>query len=207
MAYIYKIENIQNGKIYVGKTLSSIEKRWTQHWADSTKERCKDRPLYRAFRKYGKTNFKIEILEETPHTYLNEREKYWIEFLGSFKNGYNATQGGDGKSYLDYSLIYSHWLETKNITKTAEHFEICRETVSLICDEVGGKLTKKEKLQLAEGKTVGKFDKNTKELLEIYPSIKEAARSLGNVNKERHISEVAKGKRQSAYGFIWKIML
>ena len=31
---------------------------------------------------------------------LNEREKYWIEYYGSFKNGYNATLGGDGKAYI-----------------------------------------------------------------------------------------------------------
>lgn len=207
MAYIYKIENIKNGKVYIGKTISSIEKRWREHWQDATKDRCKERPLYRAFNKYGKLNFSIEVLEEVSYEVLNEREKYWIEYFGSFKKGYNATLGGDGRPYLDYALIYNYWLEIKDISQTAKHFGIAPETASKICDEVGGKLTKKEKLQIATGKTVGKFDKQTKELLEVYPSIKEAARSLGNVNKERHISEVTKGKRQSAYGFIWKIML
>ena len=35
------------------------------------------------------------MIEETDIP--EEREKYWIEYFGSFKNGYNATIGGDGK--------------------------------------------------------------------------------------------------------------
>lgn len=54
-------------------------------------------------RKYGIENFHIELIEET--TNPEEREKYWIEYLGTYKNGYNATLGGDGKHYLDYDLI------------------------------------------------------------------------------------------------------
>lgn len=43
-----------------------------------------------------------------------EREVYWIEKFHSFKNGYNATVGGDGRKYLDYDLIISTYLTTKN---------------------------------------------------------------------------------------------
>ena len=50
--------------------------------------------------KYGIEHFHIELIEETDNP--EEREIYWIEKLGSFKNGYNATLGGDGKKYLDY---------------------------------------------------------------------------------------------------------
>ena len=41
MAYIYKITNDINDKIYIGKTNQTIKERWRQHCADS-----KDRILY-----------------------------------------------------------------------------------------------------------------------------------------------------------------
>ena len=39
MAYIYKIENQINKKLYIGKTLYPIEHRWKQHQYNSTKKR------------------------------------------------------------------------------------------------------------------------------------------------------------------------
>lgn len=49
-------------------------------------------PIHRAFRKYGKENFKFEIIEETDE--LDAREKYWIEFFNSIEEGYNIVNGG-----------------------------------------------------------------------------------------------------------------
>lgn len=53
-------------------------------------------------KKYGVENFQVETLEECLNEQASERECYWIEQLQSFKYGYNATKGGDGKSYIDY---------------------------------------------------------------------------------------------------------
>jgi hypothetical protein len=59
--------------------------------------------------KYGIEHFHISQIEETNDP--DEREKYWIEYYGTFKNGYNATIGGDGKRYLDYDLIIALYKE------------------------------------------------------------------------------------------------
>lgn len=92
MAFIYKITNIINNKIYIGKTeYSNPTKRWKQHLADYKREYCKERPLYKAFNKYGIDNFSFEIIEET--NVPEEREKHYIELYQSFKKGYNATLG------------------------------------------------------------------------------------------------------------------
>ncbi|MBR5914145.1 MAG: GIY-YIG nuclease family protein [Selenomonadaceae bacterium] len=86
---IYKITNLINGKIYVGQTKFSVEKRFKEHAkADSL--------IGRAIRKYGKENFKIEVIE-TCKTFieLNEREIFWIAKLNcKVPNGYNIADGG-----------------------------------------------------------------------------------------------------------------
>ena len=63
-------------------------------------------------RKYGIEHFSVVELEQTNDP--EEREKYWIEKLRTFKNGYNATTGGDGKHYLDYDLIIALYKESSD---------------------------------------------------------------------------------------------
>ena len=92
MAHIYKITNILNNKIYIGKTehIDPI-KRWKEHIKDSKRERNKNRPIYKAINKYGVENFSFEILEETDKP--EQQEIYYISLYDSYKNGYNATIG------------------------------------------------------------------------------------------------------------------
>lgn len=92
--YIYAIENLINGKIYVGKTSkSSVYDRWRTHLYDC--KRYKTR-LYNSINHHGAQNFIIYQLESTgsvSRERLNERERYWIEIL---EPDYNMTRGGDG---------------------------------------------------------------------------------------------------------------
>lgn len=112
MAYIYMITNKINQKKYIGKTNFSIEKRWKEHQKDSLKNRYEKRPLYNAINKYGVENFIIEELEKCSPDIAEQREQYWIEQLNTYNNGYNATIGGDGKSYLNYKQILKLFDET-----------------------------------------------------------------------------------------------
>lgn len=97
MSFIYKITNLLNGKCYIGKTdIHTVQERFKEHVKDSKK--YLERPLYRAFNKYGIENFKVEEIEQCNIEDSCEREKYWIEYYSSFKNGYNATLGRRWKS-------------------------------------------------------------------------------------------------------------
>ena len=78
-------------------------------------------------RKYGIEHFHIELIEETDK--LEEREEYWIQQLGTYKHGYNATMGGDGKRYLDYDKIYELYQQGKSIKEIAG---ICQSDKSYI---------------------------------------------------------------------------
>lgn len=109
MGYIYKISNTINDKVYIGKTVETINIRWSRHkWeAFDTSSPLYNIHFYRALRKYGVENFKIEEIEETTDEKLIEREKYWIKQFDSYNNGYNSTLGGEGttkyedKNFLD----------------------------------------------------------------------------------------------------------
>ena len=107
MAYIYKIWNDINNKVYIGKTNRSLKTRFHEHCRDSKKENRNNRPLYKAMNKYGVENFHIEELEETSRELSSKRECYWIGYYNSFHNGYNATKGGDGKPWVDEDEIIS----------------------------------------------------------------------------------------------------
>lgn len=91
MCGIYLIQNLINGKCYIGQSID-IYTRWRRHKNPNTWVE-KDYPLYRAFQKYGLNNFKFEILEECAPKELNEKEIYYIEKYNSFFEGYNQTLG------------------------------------------------------------------------------------------------------------------
>ena len=213
MAYIYKITNDINGKIYVGKTENTIEKRWKEHCQDYQKLRCENRPLYRAMNKYGIEHFHIELLERTSEP--EERETYWIEKLGTFKYGYNATMGGDGKKYLDYDVIISTYEELQNAVETASLLGITSETVLRVVKASDMEVkSSSEVIREKSGKIIKMFDANTQELLQVFSTVSDAARYLkeaGYTNAKdiygisAHIGQCANGVRKKAYGFVWKL--
>lgn len=203
MAYIYRIWNDINGKDYIGKTLNTIENRWKEHCSDYKKSRCEKRPLYEAMNKYGIEHFHIEQIEKCSADILSEREIYWIEQYDSFVSGYNATRGGDGKFYVDIDIIYNLWTEGNNIAQIHEITGYDKQTISIhlknnnvSSDEI------ENRRQEQQRKVVLQLDKNTNEIINRFPSIKAAARSI---NKNHyHISDVCNGKRKTAYGYKWK---
>lgn len=88
---IYKITNIINNKVYIGQS-NNPQKRWKEHIRLGKNN--KNSKLYSAINKYGVNNFIFEIIEENIKNY-NEREKYWIKYYNSIKNGYNICIGGE----------------------------------------------------------------------------------------------------------------
>ena len=101
--YVYKIINTINRKSYIGIT-KNIESRFnfhrTRYNKDSKKEYI-EKPLYKAFRKYGIENFKFLVLY-TGLT-VNEAKSKEVELIKKFRtltheNGYNITKGGDWRS-------------------------------------------------------------------------------------------------------------
>ena len=67
---IYKIENLTDGKVYVGQSLH-IEKRFAEHYRSNSL-------IGQAIQREGKNNFAFSIIEECPEYLLDAREKFYI---------------------------------------------------------------------------------------------------------------------------------
>lgn len=65
IAFIYRIENLINGKCYIGST-TKFNKRKKRHIEDLNKGNHHSKPLQRAFNKYGRINFEIVMMEQFP---------------------------------------------------------------------------------------------------------------------------------------------
>jgi hypothetical protein len=130
---IYRIFNINTGKSYIGKTYSGFYRRLQQHINDT--KRYPNRPLYRAFNKYGINAFSAEILGEYSQDILEDKEIQFISAYNSYgATGYNATLGGEGRRRvnIDINLLLSKYLELKTIAHTAVYFNIDAETCKKI---------------------------------------------------------------------------
>jgi hypothetical protein len=210
MPYIYKITNTKNGKVYIGKTLASVEARWNEHCKDCKRQRCEKRPLYSAMNKYGVESFTVETLEECKDDILSEREQYWIELYGSFKYGYNATRGGDGKIYVDYDMVAATYIHIGNIIGTAERLGLDVGTVRRAINARGCKpLSSQQLSKIKNGQIIDMYSLSG-DYIKTFNSAHDAARYvLPDVDSKKlhgasgHISDVCKGKRKQAYGYCW----
>ena len=204
MGYIYLITNNVNGNKYVGKTELSIEERWGQHIKDSKKEKCEIRPLYRAIRKYGVENFSIKEIDTGQGEELNNKEQYWIQHYDTYKNGYNATLGGDGKILLDYDEIIKTYLLSHNAVEVARTLGCSVDSVYKILKANDVPITKNTEIITEKyAKEIVQYDKKGN-FIQIHRSAKDAARVLGDERYRQHIQECLKGKRKSAYGYLWR---
>ena len=97
---IYKSTNNITGKVYIGQTILTLEKRIKNHLIESKTN--KKRPFLTSLKKYGSDNFTFETIDSANNLdELNDKEIYWINYYNSVSpNGYNITGGGQGKKMI-----------------------------------------------------------------------------------------------------------
>ena len=209
MGYIYKITNLQNNKIYIGKTTTCIQERFSKHIYEANTPNTKGYMfiLHKAFRKYGINNFNIEQIEEIDNSLLNTREIYWINFYNSMMpNGYNMTFGGEGSTKINYKLVYELWDNGKSISQISSllNHSIAQLKIILSSYKNFNNEENNRRTINATKKQVGQYDKNTNELIKIHDSIKDAAAAV-NVDRSC-ISRCCSGKKKSSRGFVWRFI-
>lgn len=211
MAYIYKIINDINNKVYIGKTYLSIEERFRQHCYDAKKDNIQHRPLYKAIKKYGIEHFSITMIEQCTDEEADIRECFWIDYYNSYHNGYNATHGGEGKLLFSHQKIAQLLINNPYPSEIAKDVGCSRDLVYDVAKEYG--IEVKSKGQFHNYKAVVAYDKEGHKI-KTFNSISDAAKwceeigvcKKANGGVRSHISDVTTGKRKSAYGFHWKVL-
>lgn len=104
---IYKITNKVNGKIYIGQTTRSLEKRKQDHIQRAI--HGVNTHLYCAMRKYGIENFVFEEIDQADNEEdLNYLESYYILKYDSVRTGYNMSYGGDNNVMFSEAVRKKH---------------------------------------------------------------------------------------------------
>jgi len=92
---IYCIENLVNGKKYIGKA-SDIKKRFSGHLNSLEKNTHPNIHLQGSWKIHGKNSFVFYEIEICKKEELSEKEIYYISLFDTYNKGYNMTRGGDG---------------------------------------------------------------------------------------------------------------
>lgn len=218
---IYKITNVVNGKVYIGQTVMSLGRRWSQH---STSK--KNSSMYNAFRRYGPEHFAIEaICSTTSPEHLNELEQFFIKQYDSLvPNGYNLTTGGNSafKRSEHTKKLQSEAMKGRTVSQEirdkisatlfgrvgnrlgATHTSEARKLISE--KQKGRKLSERTKNKMSVAKK-GKSTYNSRQVMCIetgitFISATEAANKLKL--QQTSISAVCRGERKSTGGFTFK---
>lgn len=145
--FIYKCTCLVNGKVYIGQTIQDYNERWRCHIKDSFDEKSPgyNYHFHKAIRKYGKENFKWEIIETisckditTLQSDLNTLEIKYIKQFNSFNSGYNSTKGGDSttKDYREidvYDEVGNKIKEFESVCDASEYYKISKERIWTNC--------------------------------------------------------------------------
>lgn len=133
---IYKITNTVNGKVYIGKS-HNIEERFKQHIEGLNGKRNHNPHFQSAWNKYGKSNFKFEIihpLKKYVEEEISDLEVYYISKYNSTdaNYGYNFQCGGQGGKLSErHKEIMKQQSQFKNASLT--HEDVVRIKLALYC--------------------------------------------------------------------------
>src|SRR5271165_7153962 len=98
---VYLIQNLVNGKCYVGQhSGDDLEKYWKHNVRAALRNSGNKTYLYNAIRKYGEENFTIRRIHKADSKEdMDNAEIAYIKFFGTTDDelGYNITAGGGGR--------------------------------------------------------------------------------------------------------------
>ena len=208
MAYIYKITNDFDNKIYIGKTTRTVALRFEEHFKKTSGSNSY---IDNDMADKGIEHFKYEILEECSTEILSEREKYWIAYYHSYVkdpscngNGYNLTPGGDGISLSDKIInkIRELWEKGESVQSIADSLNLSHSTVYHRIQKYED-FNSKENKKRATQKYFKPVDQYTidGQFIKTFESLSEAAREL-NIPKTTNILQAIK-THTICYGFRW----
>lgn len=198
---IYKAISL-SGKVYIGKTTRGLKIRKGNHLTDAfnSKSIVFSTHFSRAIRKYGRDNFKWEIIHNNiPEINLNLLEIWNIAIHNSYEQGYNCTTGGDGVTGLVFSKK-----TRKKMSESQKGKKLSKETRKKISDaRKGKKLSKTTRGRLSEahkGKKVSEASRKKMSESQRGKKLSEATRKkMSDAHKGKKLSEATIKKMSEAH--------
>jgi len=80
---IYSITNILNNKVYYGSSVNCV-RRWSEHKTALIHDKHYNIHLQRAWNKYGKSNFRFDVVENVSADQLQIVEQQYLDFTNTF---------------------------------------------------------------------------------------------------------------------------
>lgn len=205
---IYKATSITTGKVYIGQSCQTLEKRMHQHLSRAMTNYDPSNHFHNAIRKYGFQDFVFQVIEDNivSDEVLNEREKYWIEYYNSYYDGYNSTLGGDAGLRRDDLIIVALFHEGYTTKEICEMTGYNRSTIYNSYKANGlqeeNNKRKNEQTRLRCSERVEQYSLDGK-YIKTYESATAAGQELGN---QSAISGVCRQEQSalSAYGYLFK---
>ena len=128
---VYKIQNLDNGKVYVGCTFN-FGRRMNEHLCDAASGKA-DTDLYRDMGQ-SPERFTFQIIEcNISPSDLKARESHWISFYDSARNGYNRCVYAANEELDEYQVDeIAKMLSTSTIkfSEIAKIFGVDESTIS-----------------------------------------------------------------------------
>jgi group I intron endonuclease len=201
MGYIYIITNKIDNKKYIGQTLENdIRERWKSHF----KKGSNCRYLKHALVKYGKNNFKFDIICICFDSDCDRYEKEYMEKYNTIvPNGYNLREAGNnGRHNIETKKKIADSVRLYYSTLSVEQKKEIKEKHSGINNPLFGKKRTKEQLKNVKNKKKVECYNLKNELVGTFDSIADGAREA-NINQS-NLAKCCQGKYKTCGGFIWK---
>ena len=218
---IYMWTCVKSGRSYIGRTQDLHRRKKEFLWFGNY--RYSGIAINRARKKYNKEEYWVyTILEKCDAEKLSEREMFYVEKYDTHKSGYNESIGGDG------NCMYHHSEETKEKMRAyAKAHKLGPESRKKLSESLKGReFTKESREKISNtlkeyfkthdnpnsgklgkdckwARVIGQFDKETDELIKVWYGTFEIIRE-NPTYKGPSIVNVCRGRKKSAYGFVWK---
>lgn len=162
---IYKIENLVNGRVYIGQTTN--KNGFDGRYNNDLYNRTHNKHLKYSINKYGLDNFNINKVLDIAFSQkeLDIKEKCWIRIYDSINNGYNiASGGGNRNSFAGKSKEEMNIIGNKIRSKTMCH-TVSKVTREKISRANKGKHRTKETIDKLSKAKEGKNNPKSKKLI------------------------------------------
>lgn len=196
---IYKITNAINNYVYVGSTYKTIEERLKEHLKPSTSKKSPNSLFYKDIKKYGKDNFKIELLDTCFERHRFIIEEYWWNKL--FDEEFLMYDIKRGNALGENTKKRMSRLRNERDSSVYESEQFKQKVSEKTSGDNNGMFGRKDEDAINGRMVVAYRDKEHKEMKHQFPSVKTAMAFL-NIKCHTALNKACRGNKLY-HGYYW----